>query len=1721
MRFRAFVSVTATAGTLLAGSVLPASAATAATAATAPRAAAAAVTPLASCDSPPDSPDATPENRDRFVSLWSPRVADKSWMRNYLDLATVPDDIQAEGFHAMGAEVQSWLDACLLDDMLQQTGQSPTVAKYNEYLAGLNVMIFGKAELQKLRHDLNSEPRNDAETLPVKKDQTAEALASMSSDLLSQSSLTSADQPEADVTAPQTSVSKDDTGSASGELKNLLTQTAIVPQSSTPKSVTPSVVPTGVPLIDAVLGIPLVPLILKAINELLQIVANIEQKLFTLPVVNVLASVFYRICAESPTMPLRCSILLPVGIPIPADVTGDNFPDVTGNLIPLVNLPSGDVGARFAVTRLFPNSGPLPAHVFAVYDTPIVNKRIEFGYDGRASTLARNTNTTFKLEHALTAITGDVQVSADVTSQDPGSVEALTFAIKSLVGGSAGVLPSEEDPVAGSVQMNPFPTSFGVGAHLTHSTSKDEDVFTVNSSTPTRVDAIVDQATTTTTPKSNRQFTATVDKLPTSVTVDVVHQGEKQSIDYSASAPIDLVRASDTAIGDTSHPGSYTQSVYEVHGVPTNVHVDLQGSQDITYTANAKIPEVSFSTKTLADNVLQQQITAQAHQVPKSIHVTNLTSAAEQKVGYTADDKLGDVQLGMYDKDEAGVETNLTATATGIPTQMQFTSTKATGAYDFTSNSGIDLIEATLTRNNGSVLPMPGQDHATVYKRGEQLGLDFRLSGFTSAHFDGHEDTNVSLGLTPGGQTFDAIADIDDSATGGMNVLATAHVGALPSTMAVTFDPDNGTADYSASSVIPLLTASFTDRDTQMFGNVKLTDLPKNIGLTFNTSGGTPEVTYDADSRLGSIEANYSEKPGGLGLHALISDLPQYMKIGGINPIVFDARTAAGDPAGSSYLGQVFFQYATDGVFASPPTTDDHIYLDTDTVDSTHAELQYTGLQLLTVNTANQELHAEIRNTAARLLRAYLTTPSVSLTGFIDKVPADIKVDQVGNLVSYDASSPISQIYTNLDRSNGDNLAVDIHGVPQQIDLLFDGGNSKLQWDASAATTSVSAVAHLTPSTIGGTRAFDASLAIGSIPTHWDASWANGNVLFQAPAPGIGSIDARVTNHGAYHVLSGDHLSAFFDQTAGSSPGNLDASLHISNLTKAGFSKITNATGGGFQADLNMGNHSAFKFAGDVTLASTKLLASGQFTNLPAQISLKSDSGRITYTGDTNPDLTLSVKAGTPAAVAALPSIPTPHGVAIRDAASGGGKAYGANVFLTGLPTGLDLNTPAGTYEVTGYHPTNSTLHVDAILTTLASQPLSLQLQQVVPTASPVNFKFGPFLSSTDGSGNHTLSLSYTANQDLGALTAEATYGNTDDAKLEISSIPKSINVNAAFGEVQKTVGIAMSSDISDITASYKKVGALNFAASVHLHDVPSAVNIAIGRDSASGGGKDVTTPDFTMTASHAGLDIDAAASAEITDPVNANAAASLIVDNMGSRVTGQLDGTTLQVGSTTADGSAPEPTQKFLLSAAGAVNLDVDLAFDAGPFVNTGNLNVNVDLRQLTLGFTDASSLQLDLGITTGLKGNYATFTFGEDSETVINVHDKLRLVIGTPLGDVDWTIFNLDPTTINLHNVIDHFRLASNRLGDLFRATIIEALVGHCDIVVKIRPHAEFSTSGSSFTLGQPPSDSNPAAWLIAPDPNLLGFSLPDFVLDIIMYFTSPYGHDIDGGLECDLGP
>lgn len=1467
MRIRYVVSVIAVASTLLAGSL------TAAGAATAPAVAAG---PGVSCSSPPDPADATSEDRDRFVSTWLARFKDQAWMDDYLAQDTVPADVLAEGFHAMGDATKAWLNACLVDAMLSYAGETADQQRREYLLTGANLVIFGKQQMAELREELEEPEPTPAELeQPAPEDQTGDALTRMNHRLTHRDALTAGDLPRTDETAPDARVTSNNARVAQ-----------VVSADAGPT-------PTALPLPGTLLSIPPVPQLLAAVDALLQLIAQIQGVLFTLPGLNILASAFYKICAESPTMPLKCSISLPVGVPIPADVTGDNVPDLTGWLSPLVG--GGAVGAKFQVKRLFPKQGKLPAHVFAVYDPPAVKKRIQFGYDGRADSLANRTTTTFKLHNVLNALTGDVNVSADLETFEPGASQALTFAIKDLVGGSIGVPAAEENPMAGAVRMAPVPASFDLNARLVHTSSKDQDTFKVGSSVPTKVDAVVTQDTTTTTPKSHREFTATIDKLPTSVTVDLTHEGEVQTIDYQGSAPISHVQASDTAVPDTDHPDTYTRSVYDVEGVPTHVNVRLQGGEDITYSANAKIPQVGFDTQTFADGVLQQQISAQAHQVPKQVHVLTATEPDLTTFTYDADSSLQDVVLSMYDL--AADETNLQATATGIPTHMEFTQNKATGVYDFSADQGVGTIEGSLSRGGGLILPMVG-DHATVLKSGDGLGLDFRLSGFRSAHFDGTDDLNVVLGLDPGGQSFDAYADLDDP-----NVVAEAHVSDLPSTIGVTVSPDGENATYDASSSIGQISASILQRDTD------------------------------------------------------------------------------------------------------------------------------------------------------------------------------------------------------------DALSVDIGDVPTHFTLQLDADGSTIVWDADAVTGHIGAAARLTPASIGGTRTFEASLGIDDIPDHWEGSWAGGTVLFEAPAPGIGSIQARVTNHGDYHVLGGDHVSAYYREAS----GDLDASLRVSNLRRASFTKLDGGDGGGFEARLQMGNHSSFAFAADVVVEAGILDASGQFSNLPADITLRSEGGRITYDGDTNPDLTVRVAAGTSAAaLAAAPAPLNVHGVSVRDGADGEDRAVRANLFLTGLPDHLDINSPAGIYEVDGYHPSQEVLVVDAVLTTLAPEPVKLRVEQGVPTTAPVDFTFGPFTTDTVA-GVPTLDLNYTASAPLKALFANVQYGATDEAQLEISSIPESINVHGEFGADQKKVGVHMSDGIDDITASYRKVGAGPFAASVHLSDVPSAVDLLIGRATDSAGDSTVTAPDFTMTASDPGLDIEATVTAEIADPVDAKAAASLKVTDLGEEVTGRLEGTSVTITSTPATGS-------FLLSASGEINVDADLGFQEAIFKNEGTLDVHVDIFSVTLGFQDASNLTIDLGITTGLRGDFSGFQFGLDTDTEIEIHDTLSIFIDwpDPLGSTTWDVASVH-ANIDFDNLIEAWHVNSNTWGDF--ASLEDPLIG-CGAHLELIPGPGTSTSNSS-TLNLPAVPGAPSgftdAWLITPDIRVFNLSLPDWILDLVAYFATPYESDWDVRIGC----
>ena len=1488
----------------------------AAPASAAPAPASSTLTPLASCAQPPSDATATDANRDRFVTLWAPRVKDKAWFTNFIGLTSVPPDIAAEGFNAMPAATQSWLVACLVDNLVAASGQSASQTDIANYQFALDAVIFGKSQIDALKDKVNSAaPPSPALPGVSPSNFSKAALEGMVSRLGNDPGVTTASLPTASGTLP----------AAAPSTKPNVVTTRTTPNIAPHAAANPLTLASS---LQSIINLPIVQLLLKALDSLLKLISKIQAVLFTLPVVNLLSTLTYKVCAESATQPLACSVSVPIGVPVPTDVTGDHFPDVLAEVIPST-MNGQDFGVTFNLTKLSTAPTPLAAHVFIVYDVPLANKRVEYGYDGRASSLANITNTKVIVRDLYrTAVTGDVNVDASVTSQNPGAIEALTFAIKDLVNGSPGNPPTEANPVAGSVQFNPFPKQLTMNAHLIH-TNNDEDVFTLGSSTASTVNALITQDTTATatTPASHRQFTALIDKLPTSVTVDLTHDGGTQNIAYNASSAIAHVQATDTAYGDTTnHPGSYTHSVYDVLGVPASINVTLTGAQDITYNASSSIPQATMFTETYKDTKLQQEITAQAQGIPSQMHVTNNTGDTST-ITYDANAVITSIALSMYDLTMD--KTNLLATATSIPTHLQFFSVKSSGLYDLSANAGIGLITATLTRGGDpgtvTILPDPGVDHATIYKRGDQIGVDFQLSGFKSAHFENSTKMILGLGLSPGGQAFDAIADIID-VPNNLNILANAHITQLPSSISLTDDPTTTTYTYTASS-------------------------PINAGIP-----GTPDVGA-----------------------------------------------------------------------------------------------------------------------------------SITL------------------------------------RDTGDVLSAGITNIPAQIEMQMDSANSIINWNASAATGKVQVGAHVTAATLHLDRALDAGLTITSIPATWSASYAGGNVDFQAPSPGIGSIDAWVTNHGTHETMAGDFLAAYYNEAA----GDLDAALHISNLQRAHFSKVTDDNGGGFTADLNMGNHSAFNFSAEAHLGkpteTTELKAVGSFDPLPAQIHLESVGGRIRYSGDTNPTLRLAVSAGSPGALATAGDPVFVHGVSIRDGqdpADHSQKAVKADLYITGLPDSLDLNTPEGQYSVGNFNPSVAVLAVDAQLKYLAPEPVTLELTQDVGTG-PVSFVFGPFVSSTDADGTHRLNVNYTASRQMNAFDAEVTYSNTDDALLHISNIPggaaPSVSVNTAFGSTD-TVDIDMTQDIANITAKYRHVGDATFGGVVQLTDVPHSVHLKIGSETTGDNNNGATAPQFTMNASSAGLDINAFATAAI---VNASAQVKLGITDMGQTVTGNLVDKTLNITSTPATGS-------FQLEASGRVHVDVDLGFSAGPFHNTGTLGLDIVLDDVALEIDNFSQLGLALGVTTGITGQFAEFKFSLVAHLVLSILDRLTFDFSLPIiGDEHIELLFLhdpsddsqplriqfgDPSTGGL---IPNWHVQTNQLQSIFSVGFSIPYVIECHAGVDARPGVGSDTGTPGFDLtGPPPGDgTNTPAYLVTP--GVLGLS--GFLMDLVGFFESPYGNDIEPDIGC----
>ncbi|MEV0163197.1 hypothetical protein [Nonomuraea fuscirosea] len=192
----------------------------------------------------------------------------------------------------------------------------------------------------------------------------------------------------------------------------------------------------------------------------------------------------YRLCVESETVPVSCSIRQPVGLPVAADVTGDGKPDLAADLVPTADPGGGSVGLRFAVRRLGEEN--LKAQVWAEYDG-----KVSVGFDGlrRGTSLSASDKGTFTMDS-----TGK-RVKAVVERKEPGQSAAM---VAGLTGRSAV-----------SMRQTPATTRLTVNAAL------DTRALDVAASAPAKLEAVA--------VRGGRLTHAVLDRMGTSAKVRLAH----------------------------------------------------------------------------------------------------------------------------------------------------------------------------------------------------------------------------------------------------------------------------------------------------------------------------------------------------------------------------------------------------------------------------------------------------------------------------------------------------------------------------------------------------------------------------------------------------------------------------------------------------------------------------------------------------------------------------------------------------------------------------------------------------------------------------------------------------------------------------------------------------------------------------------------------------------------------------------------------------------------------------------------------------------------------------------------------------------------------------------------------------------------------------------------------------------------------------------------------
>ena len=488
---------------------------------------------------------------------------------------------------------------------------------------------------------------------------------------------------------------------------------------------------------------------------------------------------------------------------------------------------------------------------------------------------------------------------------------------------------------------------------------------------------------------SGTDVRATIDALPSSLSLGLAETGDGARLDYTASATVDRLLAS---IDQRDGSGGSTTIGLEVHDLPAALSLTL-GDAAVTYHASSTVP------------LLRAEV----------VDPGGLAGGADRLL------------LELVD----------------LPTDLTVGLSEA-GALSFDAHGGaVGSLEALLTSGPELALP-PGIDGLLLIDAPDDFVAAVRITGLRHITFDPADGTAFSLG-TVGGRVFEV--DIRQANADGSSTDVRATLDRLPADVTISLggDPTGGLElDYTGSAVMEHLRASLvqqTPGESPTTAAIELDGLPTALSLSVAEGGS---VGYDASARVARLAVDI-DSPDGLfdratTLRLLALDLPT----GITAQLTEDGSLAAETTGGSIGLLEALI---TSGAELGLDGAVDGLVL-RDTADDFAVFVRITGLSGIGFGTADGGATLSLDTDGGRILEVDALTENVvdgTSTGIratLDALPASVELtltdDPDGRGITYAASAEMARLYADLvlaDTAGTNTFTLEILGLPQTIDL--------------------------------------------------------------------------------------------------------------------------------------------------------------------------------------------------------------------------------------------------------------------------------------------------------------------------------------------------------------------------------------------------------------------------------------------------------------------------------------------------------------------------------------------------------------------------------------------------------------------------------------------------------------------------------------------------------------